>query len=314
MADGQTMPKLRPPVRFWYEDQPEDEASSEAVGRVGLSAFGNLRHIDKIYLEISRAEALVRGVGIFGILITLAGYAASMYFSFMLMSKVAIAFVFLFLVLGHFFLIGTLWFFRIDFLTPSNTPMRFNCARNKVYIYEHAWRWNPFVRWPINIKVFDWHQAHGEITRQAGTNGTSYAVRYALFLSQSKPGTLEVEDRVQMGGATLDVNNMRRLWDYCRLYMARGPAALPQQPIRPDDVNFRRCFFFFMPGYDPTAEGRMVRANLGFAGWVIFFLCLPLFWFFFPLGLMRYAALKLSPRPKWPADIDAESRSAPVVS
>jgi len=183
-----------------------------------------------------------------------------------------------------------------------------------VYIYEHRWRWNPFVRWATSIKVFDWDQVHAEITRQAGTNGTVYAVRYALFMSQCKPGTLEVKDRVQLGGVSIDEVYMQLLWDYCRLYMARGPKAVPQQPIRLDDVNFRRCLFFFMPALDPTVEGHETRRKLGFLGWVVSVLYLPFFWLFLPLGLMRYAALKLAPRPKWPADIDAESRSAPAVN
>src|SRR5699024_4816307 len=109
------------------------------------------------------------------------------------------------------------WFgFRLDLGVPIDTPVRFNRKRGKVYIYEHERKWNPFVRWPVTTKVFDWERTHAEIAKQAGANGTVYAVNYALFISQCKPGTLEVEDRVKLGDSSIAEYPMRALWDYCR--------------------------------------------------------------------------------------------------
>lgn len=298
---AQKQGRLLPPVAHWFEDQPDGDAPARGVP----STCGNLRHIDANYLEISRTETLMRGVGIWAGCFSLAAY---LYF---LLSTPFDFWSLVLLAIAHILVVFALFFFRLDTRVPSDTPVRFNRALGKIYAYEFKWKPNPLVRWPQSIKVFDWAHVHAEITRQAGNSGTTYAVRYALFLSHCKPGTLEVLDRIQLGGNTLDEADMRRLWDYCRLYMLQGPDALPAQTPRLDDVSFRRCFFFFMPFLDPTAEGRTYRQQMHLIEWMAsIFLMMPVCWLLLPLGLMRYVALKLAPRATWPAELDVESRGA----
>ncbi|QWF14850.1 DUF6708 domain-containing protein [Lysobacter capsici] len=295
--------RLLPPVEYWYEDQPRGDAPP----RDALSANGNLRHIDANYLELSRTETLVRGVGILGGCFALSFFTYGLFpgsWNAWTVWDIALSIASLGLVALAVFCV------RLDITVPSDTPVRFNRARGKIYAYEYAWKANPFVRWPHSIKVFDWADTHAEITRQAGKS-----VRYALFLSHCKPGTLEVVDRIQLGGQTIDEADMRRLWDYCRAYMEHGPANLPAQTPRLDDVNFRRSFFFFMPFIDPSAEGAAYRQRMHVIEWLASLaFMLPMFWLLLPLGLMRYLALRLAPRPRWPAELDAQSRGAPLAA
>lgn len=201
---GQAQGRLSPPVEHWYEDQPRGDAPP----REAPSANGNLRHIDATYLELSRTETLVRGLGILGGCIALSFFAYRLFpgsWKAWTVWDIALSIASLGL------LALALFCFRLDTTVPSDTPVRFNRARGKIYVYEFAWKANPFVRWPQGIKVFDWADTHAEITRQAGES-----VRYALFLSHCKPGTLEVVDRIQLGAQTFDEADMRRMWDYCR--------------------------------------------------------------------------------------------------
>lgn len=97
--------------------------------------------------------------------------------------------------------------------------------------------------------------------------------------------------------------------------MEHGPANLPPQAPRLDDVDLRRSVFFFMPFLDPTAEGAAYRQRMHLIEWLASLaFILPMFWLLLPLGLMRYIALRLAPRPRWPADVDAQSRSAPTAA
>jgi hypothetical protein len=297
---GRNQGRLSPPVEHWYEDQPRGDAPPRDV----LSANGNLRHIDANYLELSRTETLIRGMGILGGCFALIFFAYGLFPSSWTVWDIALSIASLGLVALAVFCV------RLDTTAPSDTPVRFNRARGKIYAYEYAWKANPFVRWPHSTKVFDWADTHAEITRQAGKS-----VRYALFLSHCKPGTLEVVDRIQLGGQTIDEADMRRMWDYCRVYMEHGPANLPAQALRLDDVNFRRSLFFFMPFIDPSAEGAAYRKKMHVIEWLgsLAFM-LPMVWLLLPLGLMRYIAMRLAPRPQWPAELDVQSRGAPVAA
>lgn len=300
---GRTQGRLLPPVEYWYEDQPRGDAPP----RNGLSANGNLRHIDANYLELSRTEVLIRGLGIFGGCFALCVFAYGLFpgsWSDWTVWDVALSIASLGVVALAVFCV------RLDTTVPSDTPVRFNRARGKIYIYEFAWKANPFARWPRSIKVFDWPDTHAEITRQAGNS-----VRYALFLSHCKPGTLDVVNRIQLGGQSIDEVDMQRMWDYCRAYMEHGPDNLPPQTPWLDDVNFRRSLFFFMPFLDPSAEGAAYRQQMHVLEWIASLaLMLPMFWLLLPLGLMRYLALRLAPRPQWPAELDAQSRGAPTAA
>ncbi|WP_373896484.1 DUF6708 domain-containing protein [Yersinia pseudotuberculosis] len=57
---------------------------------------------------------------------------------------------------------------RIVLFSPRDQPIRFNRKRQKVYIFDyHRKQWNPWVKWPTTIKVFDWADIHGEISHES---------------------------------------------------------------------------------------------------------------------------------------------------
>src|SRR5699024_2046376 len=131
-----------------------------------------------------------------------------------------------------------------------------------------------------------------------------------LFISQCKPGTLEVEDRVKLGDSSIAEYPMRALWDYCRLYMTNGLEGLPEQELKRDPGKFFDCLFFARPVFNTTEGGREARRHVSI--WLLSIVMLTVSWVLLPMGLLRYVAFKLAPTPKWPAHIDVESRSAPA--
>ncbi|WP_370512790.1 DUF6708 domain-containing protein, partial [Achromobacter sp. LC458] len=58
---------------------------------------------------------------------------------------------------------------RIDTAIPRDEPVRFNRLRRTVYVYsfEHVW-WNPFAKWQVTTKSYDWADLRAEVWRQRG--------------------------------------------------------------------------------------------------------------------------------------------------
>lgn len=178
-------------------------------------------------------------------------------------------------------------------------------------MYEHVRGMNPFVKWPIKVKEFDWDTLHAEMHRYAGFTGKVYIQRFALYLVSCKPGTNEVMDRFELKGNMPTNAELYNAWAYCRHYMEQGMDGLPTYPSRRQQISFRRSLFEYMRFLDPTEEGREVRARMTVFEWIFnSWITLAGFWVQIPMGIGHYIAMRLAPEAKWPPEVDADSRSA----
>jgi hypothetical protein len=302
VAKGES--RLKPQHRFWDEDLP----AREGPAGDNLVFYEELTGLNEHRLVVSRTSDILRGGGLFFGLVFLAlvvvaagflGFAAVDLFQQGRQGYVFSAFMLLLVLAAG--CAGVLMFFRIDLSVPRDTPVRFNRKTGKLQAYEYQRTHNPFAKWPTVIKEFDWSTVEAEIHKQAGFNGKAYVVRYALVLCICKPGTTEVVDRVTLKGNRIVTQDLHALWNYLRRYMAEGPEKLPPVKLLPAGISFRRSFFEYMPWFDPTADGRELRAKM--PGWLLVFnsvVTVLVFWLVIPMGICHYIALKLAPEPRWP--------------
>jgi hypothetical protein len=296
--------RFTPQHRFWEEDLPARMASSGG----GLEFLDELLSVGITELQVSRRSDVMRG-GFLVLALVIAGLSSLMLpfllgaFIKELSAEYGSPWTFGFLLAFWLSAFGPLLVLavRFDLRMPRDTPIRFNRQTGKVQAYEHNWSCNPFTQWPTVIKEFDWSTVEAEIHKQAGFNGKAYVVRYALVLCICKPGTNEVVDRVTLKANRIVTQDLHALWNYLRVYMRDGPEKLPPVKLLPSGASFRRSFFEYMPWFDPTADGRELRAKM--SGWLLVFnsiVTVLVFWLVIPMGICHYIALKLAPQPKWP--------------
>ncbi|WP_199098145.1 DUF6708 domain-containing protein [Dyella sp. ASV21] len=123
---------------------------------------------------------------------------------------------------------------RFDLSPPRDEPLRFNRARQKIYIYnfKHRW-WNPFERWRVVPVAYDWSQVRAEAWKQRGATAQGgVIIKWGVVLSIVAPGTNKVIDRFRL--STMGANE--HAWAYVCTYMQQGPSALPP-PGEPQDPN-----------------------------------------------------------------------------
>ena len=290
----------------WFEDLPARDAP---LDRDAQALEGDINAMDEVYLDVSRASTLKRGVGIatgiFCLVFVLFMHDALAHMIWPLEQTLVASIIVWAIAI---YLICLL--VRVDLFIPRDRPIRFNRIRNKVYIYEYEYSANPFARWPTTIKVFDWDTLHAEIRRQAGYNGKSHIEQFALWLVSVKPESDEVVDWVELKGNVFSTEALYKLWAYCRQYMLYGPDALPLYRPRQQAIRLRHSLFAYMRFLEPTQEGRELRQSMHWSERIIRFVLIILtFWLVIPLGLCHYIALRLAPEVNWPATIDIESKS-----
>src|SRR5690606_32555246 len=152
-----------PQHQHWYEDLPARDAP---IDRAPGMVHGDVNTMDEACLEVSRASTLMRGgaalfgsLGI-GFIVFFLVFFGRIFFPLeqgLLVPFITSIFGFAFLVCM------VILFFRTDFSIPRDRPIRFNRSRRKVYVYEYAYTWNPFIKWPATIKEFDWDTLQAEI-------------------------------------------------------------------------------------------------------------------------------------------------------
>ncbi|MDR6396906.1 DUF6708 domain-containing protein [Herbaspirillum seropedicae] len=273
----------------------------------------DLNHVDENYLEISRASSFMRGGGVFlgiiflsimgGLLIPAVIESGSGFFTrnpFLGALTCAI-------ILGC--IVGALFLMLYDFLLPRDSPVRFNRCTQKVYFYEYQTSKRWITAWRKEVKAYDWNCIEAEITKMSGYTGKAYVVRHELILVVCKPGTNEVIDRLLLKGLDPTVATLYQLWAYIRLFMDEGPRKLPELEARPQERGFMYSLFNYMPYLSPTETGRRFRQKMRWFDYVLAFVMVWFFWIWLPLGICHYIAITCAPEPKWPAEIDAESRS-----
>ncbi|MDT0358053.1 hypothetical protein RJO15_19860 [Herbaspirillum huttiense F1] len=298
----------------WYEDLvPRESPSGGVVELNSVLLDEDLNHVDERYLEFSRASSFMRGGGM------LVGTIVLSILGFLLIPALiesgsgfftrnpvlgALTCVIIFACL-----VGALVLMLYDFLLPRDMPVRFNRRTQKVYFYECQTYKRRITAWHKVVKVYDWNCIEAEIARIAGYTGKAYVVRHQLILVVCKPGTNEVIDRLLLKGLDPTVATLYQLWAYIRLFMKDGTGNLPKLEARPQEQGFAYSLFNYMPYLSPTETGRRFRQKMQWVDYLLAIMMVWLFWIWLPLGFCHYVASQCAPDPKWPADIDAESRS-----
>lgn len=295
----------------WYEDLP---ARDSPPNRPPKMVHGDINAMDSIYLEVSRASTIMRGIGIFFGALGLLGFSWVLFFMLLALFPIddeTFIFIFFWPIALLIAVYSVLLSLRLDISIPRDRPVRFNRINRKIYVYEAAYGMNPFRKWPTTIKIFDWNTLRAELHRQAGSNGKAYVQRFSLWLVSYKPDTNEVVDLFELKGNHPTRAELYDTWAYCRHYMEQGGEDLPMYSTRRQGVSFRRSLFEYIRFLDPTEEGREERAQMRASEWIFnTIITLLVFWLLIPWGIGHYIAMRFAPDVSWPPDIDAESRSA----
>ena len=226
-----TEPRLIPPCPGWQEDLPGPHDVPVLAPALGLDTPN---HQDEVFLELPRSAALVRGVVIWFVPVTI---VALIFFTwpFLTIDRARSAEIWVMFVSILF--IGTwstLYFWKSDVAPPRDLPLRFNRARQRLYAYNFKYRWwNPFERWQVTPVAYDWSQVRAERwSRRHATAQGGIIFQWGVELSIVKPGTNEVIDRFPLTAMGADAH----AWAYVCTFMQQGPEALPP-PGPPWDHN-----------------------------------------------------------------------------
>ena len=233
MSQERKYSKLTPQAEKWEEDLPEKYDLQQPTA----PRLIRVNEINDIWMEIPRYENIgwlglwtfsfitICPIPFIYLIFNLPEYDSDIQF------KVTLCLFMFFFISMSFFLL------KVALLVPRGTPVRFNRKRQKVYVYEHQRSIWPWMRWPTVIKVFDWTDIHGEITRQSGR----YDQGFRLSGAVCKRGTYDVSDRFILSWTVGNKQLLRGLWNHCCLYMQYKPVAetplLTRNPLSWTPVN-----------------------------------------------------------------------------
>ena len=305
--------RFTPKNPLWYEDLPKRDSGIDFNERLDSPLLDeDLNHVDENYLEISRTSSVIRGLGVLvgglfllsviGVFIPLLIKLRDVYFNLI----PVLGLIFCVMLVGG--IVAASVFALHDCRLPRDTPIRFNRNTRKIYVYEYTAALQRLKRWRTEIKIYDWDQIEAEITKSSVFTGKTYTVRHELVLVICKAETNEVIDRISLKGNDVGVETPCQLWSYIRRFMAYGPSRIPVLMTREQSVGFVKSLFHFMPYLSPTEEGRRFRSKMRWLDYPIIFLTIWFFWIWLPLGLCHYVAMKCAPEPRWPVEVDEESR------
>ncbi|EPJ3205376.1 DUF6708 domain-containing protein [Citrobacter freundii] len=203
-------PLLTPRLKNWEEDLPENNAKQSVPGKLI-----QVTEINDTWLEIPRYENIMWGGGWIGSIVCL--FPVLFLFPFFFQPSTYYPVMDLLIFLIGFFCLFSIFLLnlRTVLLVPRGTPIRFNRARQKIYIYDYQRRWSPWVRWPTTIRVFDWANIHGEMTREVDR----YDQGYRLYGAVCDPGTNNVRERFVLSYTVGDPAMLHGLWSHCCQYM-----------------------------------------------------------------------------------------------
>ncbi len=296
--------RLQPQNQYWYEDLPARDTLPDLVnGGETPHIGGELRCVDETILEISRTSsaqrglALILGIGILVGLALISPFLVEMYtvdIGDFLLPALIMALMLIAVVCGACFLI------RRATRTPRDLPIRFNRTTGSVQVLDYVINMNPFGRWRIELRSFNWNQVEAELVKIAGYNGKTYSIRYGLVLAGLDVHNGMVRDRIALVSGAGYPNCLRQLWAFIRIYMHEGVSSQISTP-QSDGVSLGRCILADYPFLDFTEDGKRRRAAMGGIDWIVcFFVMVPLFWIFVPVSVFEYIALVLAPVAKWP--------------
>ncbi|WP_436858514.1 DUF6708 domain-containing protein [Citrobacter tructae] len=215
-------PTLSPPVKNWMEDLPGNKESQPTAPRLIV-----VNEINDTWMEIPRYENIMWGGGWFGSIIMIVPLIVLL--SILLHSLDAGFAIVGILFFGMFGIVSILLLnLRTVLFVPRYTPIRFNRARQKIYVYEHKRSWNPWVRWPTTVQVYDWASIHAEMTRESDR----YDQGYRLYGSFCYPGSKDVMERFALSYTVGHPKMLRGMWSHICRYMQGQD--VPHRPLIPD--------------------------------------------------------------------------------
>ncbi len=226
--------RLTPRLKNWEEDLPENNEEQTVPGQLV-----QVTEINDIWMELPRYENIMWGGAWLGIISSIVPMVVMIYIGIDILSSEFDITLFLIMLLGLFFMLSMfLLNLRMALFVPRDQPIRFNRKRQKVYIFDyHRKQWNPWVKWPTTIKVFDWADIHGEISHESDR----YDQGFRLYCAVCKPGTWDVAERFILSRALRHIVTQRKLWSHCCQYMQHKPVVMdPLEPGRPDNWKPRK--------------------------------------------------------------------------
>ncbi|WP_436858515.1 DUF6708 domain-containing protein [Citrobacter tructae] len=222
-------PTLSPPVKNWMEDLPGNKESQPTAPRLIV-----VNEINDTWMEIPRYENIMWGGAWISITITIIPFLIFLlivpHFILGLVKQLSLfSLLALFALLFTIFMSSLLVFnLKMALLVPRSLPIRFNRARQKIYVYEHKRSWNPWARWPTTVQVYDWANIHAEMTRESDR----YDQGYRLYGSFCYPGSKDVMERFALSYTVGHPKMLRGMWSHICRYMQGQD--VPHRPLIPD--------------------------------------------------------------------------------
>ncbi len=236
-------PLLTPRLKNWEEDLPENNAKQNVPGKLI-----QVTEINDTWMEIPRYENIMWGgawlsviTSIISIVILIIVNIKSYYYGFEWCIFIA-SILFLFFSFSM-----TLLSLRMALFVPRDQPIRFNRKRQKIYIFEHHRKaWNPWVKWPTTVRVYDWADVHGEISRESDR----YDQGFRLYGAVCKPGTHEVVERFILNRGVFYIEHQRQLWSHWCRYMQHQPVVMDPLYDLPGDGRPRKKKMYWPEALD----------------------------------------------------------------
>ncbi len=231
-------PILTPRLKNWRADLPENTEQQIIPGKLIY-----VNEINDIWLEIPRYENIMWGGAWLGVVSML---IPTIIVTWMIIDLYPFDFginiLIMFLIFFLFSISMIVLNLRMALFVPRDQPIRFNRKRQKIYVFEHHRKaWNPWAKWPTTIKVFDWADVHGELSRESDR----YDQGFRLYGAVCQPGTHTVTERFIFSHATLYAAPQLQLWSHLCQYMQHKPVVMdPIYPGRPHNWAPRKGMFW----------------------------------------------------------------------
>ena len=243
-------PLLTPRLKNWEEDLPENNAKQTVPGKLI-----QVTEINDTWMEIPRYENIMWGGAWLGIMVLIIPLIMAVYAFAAIIELPRFNFlngplIIILVILGStFFILLSLVILnlRMALFVPRDKPIRFNRKRQKIYIFEHHRKaWNPWVKWPTTVRVYDWADVHGEISRESDR----YDQGFRLYGAVCKPGTHEVVERFILNRAVFYIEHQRQLWSHWCRYMQHQPVVMDPLYDLPGDGRPRKKKMYWPKALD----------------------------------------------------------------
>ncbi|PVZ42752.1 DUF6708 domain-containing protein [Pseudomonas sp. CC120222-01a] len=262
----------------WKYDLPSPQIKA-ALDLEVKNLLKPVSDMNENYIELSRTTLKARGYWIIGSIlisaVALTGTIQSLYYFPPEPNLTGLKQLSFFMLIYLIIACFITPYIRMEFGLPQDEPIRFNRHRRKVYFYQYRFNFlKPFGKknWGVIPVAYDWDDLTLEAYRIYAPMGNG-GLKEEVKISICKPGTNEIIDRVFFYD---DIEEGEQYWAIVRLFMQQGPEAIPDflHPSNNKDEN-----------PSPNTEGKIVFRN--------------------PFN-------RLGPEVNWPAEMDLESRTAPI--